>query len=485
MRRELHGRKATVTSLIVIATGTLLAPAAGVHANAVDDLLPGHWLEIPDTRIEDLDPEDDPALNPNYPFGAPWRGFEGQQGIVNDWSSAVVDTTRNTFSIWGGGHSGYAGNEVYVFDIETLTWDRVTDPSVDVSVNGTWYYNDGEPRARETYNYLEYVPAVDRMICFGGGNLYPGSGNHTTTELMAFDFDTRTWSNSFGMHSGVPWRAYNTMVVVDGLTGDVFMKQPGFNALHHWDPVANVWTKLVGTGATATEYNNAVIDERNRYFLWTGRPNSDMTVWDMNTLDNPVIQPTRGSREIEAEDYPGYAWDPVSERIIGWIGGTHVYTLDTDNWLWTIIDDDPANTVAPTEPNFNGTMGRFRYVPSKDAFIVYNRVEDNVFFYKLPRDKIGDADLDGVADASDNCLYVANPSQCDTNGDGYGNHCDADIDNNGTVNSFDLEALRSVFGSVGANDADLDCNGVVNSFDLLRLRDQFGEGPGLSGTTPP
>ena len=43
----------------------------------------------------------------------------------------------------------------------------------------------------------------------------------------------------------------------------------------------------------------------------------------------------------------------------------------------------------------------------------------------------GDLDSDGVPDASDNCVLVQNPTQCDTDSDGFGNHCDGDFDDNG------------------------------------------------------
>jgi subtilisin family serine protease len=91
-----------------------------------------------------------------------------------------------------------------------------------------------------------------------------------------------------------------------------------------------------------------------------------------------------------------------------------------------------------------------------------------------------DADGDDVADVLDNCTLVANPSQCDTNGDGFGNHCDADLDDNGIVNQIDLGMLRNELGAQGENDADLDCNGVVNQIDLGRLRDALGDPPGPS-----
>jgi uncharacterized protein (TIGR03790 family) len=45
----------------------------------------------------------------------------------------------------------------------------------------------------------------------------------------------------------------------------------------------------------------------------------------------------------------------------------------------------------------------------------------------------GDLDGDGIANPLDNCLDLANADQRDTDGDGYGNLCDADLDNDGVV----------------------------------------------------
>ncbi|NND60922.1 MAG: S8 family serine peptidase, partial [Gammaproteobacteria bacterium] len=95
-----------------------------------------------------------------------------------------------------------------------------------------------------------------------------------------------------------------------------------------------------------------------------------------------------------------------------------------------------------------------------------------------------DTDGDGVPDASDNCTLVSNIDQRDTNGDGYGNICDPDLDNNNIVNSFDLTLLRNDFGSGGDLDSDLDGNGIVNTFDLTTMRSYFGSPPGPSGLAP-
>jgi len=94
-----------------------------------------------------------------------------------------------------------------------------------------------------------------------------------------------------------------------------------------------------------------------------------------------------------------------------------------------------------------------------------------------------DGDGDNICNVFDNCTAVANPSQRDTDGDGIGNSCDADLNNSGgPVNFADLALFRSVFGVSGtrlSEDADLnDSGGVVNFADLAIFRLLFGSPPG-------
>ncbi len=93
-----------------------------------------------------------------------------------------------------------------------------------------------------------------------------------------------------------------------------------------------------------------------------------------------------------------------------------------------------------------------------------------------------DSDQDGIPDADDNCVFVPNETQIDANNDGYGNACDADINNDCVVNVSDLGLLRSVFFSDFAI-ADFNSDGVVNVVDLGILRQSFFQPPGPSATT--
>ncbi|MEM7082480.1 MAG: dockerin type I domain-containing protein [Pseudomonadota bacterium] len=93
---------------------------------------------------------------------------------------------------------------------------------------------------------------------------------------------------------------------------------------------------------------------------------------------------------------------------------------------------------------------------------------------------VADSDSDGVADASDNCIDLANGNQLDSNGDGFGNACDADINNDCIVNFLDLSQFSGVFLTDDA-DADFNGDGSVNFVDLSILSSQFFNPPGPSG----
>lgn len=103
---------------------------------------------------------------------------------------------------------------------------------------------------------------------------------------------------------------------------------------------------------------------------------------------------------------------------------------------------------------------------------------------RLDATPVTDADRDSVPDAFDNCLQRANPEQRDTDRDGFGNACDADLDGNGFVNAADLAIFRVNFG-FDFDDADFDASyGIVNAADLAVFRQLFGKPPGPSGRVP-
>ncbi|KPJ99609.1 MAG: hypothetical protein AMK71_09465 [Nitrospira bacterium SG8_35_4] len=81
-----------------------------------------------------------------------------------------------------------------------------------------------------------------------------------------------------------------------------------------------------------------------------------------------------------------------------------------------------------------------------------------------------DSDGDGIPDSIDNCDNTQNPGQQDTDGDGYGNRCDCDLDNDGVVGFNDYNLFGGAWGSSSSSanwnpDADFDSDGVVGFND--------------------
>ena len=96
-----------------------------------------------------------------------------------------------------------------------------------------------------------------------------------------------------------------------------------------------------------------------------------------------------------------------------------------------------------------------------------------------------DDDSDGILDGLDNCLLKQNTNQLDANGDGIGNVCDADINDDCSVNFGDLSTLKAAFNPVNDPVADFNGDGFVNFGDLAVMKATFfngaNPGPGPSG----
>jgi hypothetical protein len=95
-----------------------------------------------------------------------------------------------------------------------------------------------------------------------------------------------------------------------------------------------------------------------------------------------------------------------------------------------------------------------------------------------------DADCDSVTDDLDNCTFADNSTQRDTDGDGIGNACDADLDQNCNVNFIDLGIFKSLFFGTDP-DADFNGDGQVNFLDLGIMKEGFFKAPGPSGLPNP
>ncbi len=97
---------------------------------------------------------------------------------------------------------------------------------------------------------------------------------------------------------------------------------------------------------------------------------------------------------------------------------------------------------------------------------------------------VEDADDDSVPDNQDNCINTPNADQRDTNGDGYGNICDADLDPSGFVDAGDLSIYRARRTSTNP-DADFNGSGFVDAADPSISPSLYRASPGSLLYRPP
>ncbi len=100
--------------------------------------------------------------------------------------------------------------------------------------------------------------------------------------------------------------------------------------------------------------------------------------------------------------------------------------------------------------------------------------------YLIREQLVEDTDGDGIDNQFDNCIEHSNADQTDSDRDGYGNRCDPDFDNSGTVNFVDVSSWAPFFNTSGSGVPDLNNDGVFNFLDFTIITGFYLQPPGPS-----
>lgn len=375
-----------LTLFLSLESGISLATGKG-FSSSLDVIKPGEWYEAPNSNLSAV------AAKPRQDLGE-------FRDIMRAWNGAAYDTKRERLIIWGGGHVNYGGNEVYAFDINTLKWERLTEPSPTTLKGGKLNVAsgqsdrrlnaDGTPISKHSYDGLEYLPEpVDRLVQYGGSRWFSGGEDEF---VWQFDFSSRTWERK----NDAPMSTLTPMSAYDQKTGNYYVQNS--SRLLEFNPKKNIWTVVGTTGEWSSE-GVAEIDPVRRRFITI--ESGKMFYYDLEgkrPLQRRRLE-TKGDTEIERVHAPGVSYSEKADRLVAWSGSTtddplkgvgdSVYVLNLKTLVWTKLK--PSGAVAPPRiarvgyPGKSiGTFGRWRYIPSKDLFIGVNDVASNVFFYRLP-----------------------------------------------------------------------------------------------------
>jgi hypothetical protein len=355
----------------------------------------GTWTTLnSQNKISDLDPANDPAANPNYPGTPQWAGNNGQDCVINCWNGGALATglgTKGSLIIWGGGHAGYYGNEVYAFDLATLRWSRLSNPYPTPSfpvAQGIW--PDGTPSVPHTEAMVGYHPPTNSFA-----TMLTQTSNqflHATVPNF-FDLGAKKWRHAPEAPSPVQyggWAAYDASrdawYMEGGDSGGGFARY-----VMGGDGTAGTWTtytaKLNALGSMA--YIDPVDDI---LVITTFEQNDTMYGLDLKDPGGALVTLNQGgSPPANREGRHGWEWSTTHGGFIYWGSSTaDVYRVKlsgnwkTGTWMWSKLTTG-SNTLTPADPS-NGIYNRFRLARyGQDEYaVVVNSVSGPVYAFRLP-----------------------------------------------------------------------------------------------------
>ena len=347
------------------------------------DLPAGSWWQAPASTMRTVCPD---------------RGDENCAAVITAWSGGAYDTVHNRVLIFGGGHADYSGNELYAFDIGTLTWSRLTDPSPSTYMDQD-PLPDGQPVSRHSYDGLQYLTHADRFFAVGGSRWHDGGGTHVT---WTFDPGANTWQDMEPENVPSFSNCCSDASAYDFASRRVYLHITGYLVSYDFDtnryetlsdfgfpplwPRYEVWGDkrclmdtsrdllwCLGSGLVM------VYDVANDQYVtddWVTTGGAPFSNADQVGGHTEQIFETTGGEVITASA-PGADYDAVSDEIVAWVGGG-VWALDLETREWR----HGTSEGAPESPTSHGTYGRWRYIPRTNVFVLVNSVDDNVYFYK-------------------------------------------------------------------------------------------------------
>jgi hypothetical protein len=304
---------------------------------------------------------------------------QGPLAIMSTWGGAAFDTKRNMLLVTGGGHNDYAGNEVYHFRLDTLKWERATDPSPMRSTgNGQFEIADGSeaPISFHSYDGLVYVPTIDRMFALPQASYQ--SGNTYDNYAYFYDPGAKKWTRSgakpgfrIGPDAGCDYWPKGDEVICSSPNG-----------IGVFNLAAKTWKQLGGDNQDFGR--TAIVDPVRNIFVQVWGKQRPFAVYDLSSPSpRRNAAPITGNAEFGGYGAAGLAYHTPTGRYVVWPGGREVWAVQPGPVQWTstkyTADDGPSYR------SIIGIYGKWQYVPSLDVFIGARWWDEPVYLYKLPK----------------------------------------------------------------------------------------------------
>jgi len=309
-------------------------------------------------------------------------GIAGDPGGILEFSGMAYDTVNRQLLVFGGGHNNYSGNEIWAFDIATLTWNKMYEPdpappsdggsSSEPSAYTDSNYDSSEPgklqssqrpMSRHTYDNVEFIDEAGVMVTFNGWTPDKNHGASGFSKGMIFPPDTWTYdfaANEWAYKSNTPipfkdagCAAYDTNAKL--LVAVAWARTWVYDINNDQWTERNPAQAPVNAIETVCEYDS----KRNVIYFFGGEWGPDGNsneLWKYDAASNvwEKLSPT-GVLPPKKGGY-GMAYDRANDKIIVFRGnGTGTWVYDPENNSWTEQQPTTGNPVQ-TQKRIHGNL---------------------------------------------------------------------------------------------------------------------------------
>ncbi len=296
-----------------------------------------------------------------------------------------------------------------------------------------------------------------------------------------------------GISSGLPGESVNLstlMAPVFNLAGTAFLFEADLNRVallsdQDSDGLDDASELLLGSSPTIADSDGDGVKDGWQYYLEGRAPGSAQPVIHASMADIEVIEGNVGYPSVTMK----LRLDATPTRPVRF----YYRTVDgsarsgQDFLFSSGVIDIPAGA---TSGNVLVRLLSDRLPEGLESFKVAISTNSSRIQLATPaeavitiRDDDPDADNDLVTDSLDNCTLVANADQADNDGDGFGNRCDTDLNNDGLTDFGDLLIFGQYLGQVGPL-TDFNADGLTDFGDLMIFFQHLGQPAGPSGLRP-
>ena len=299
-------------------------------------------------------------------------GIEGPRAVLWDWNGGAHDPVDGIVYVFGGGHSGYGGNEVYAFHYRTGTWERLTAPSAYntecvVGRPGCLRKPKSGPPSTHTYRGF-FLNAATRTIIANGNIEFAMQGEffapHEIWEFNPSRTETR------GAIAPLQWRrnadldpkGASTPLISSGPlpNGERLAVYPTRHGV--WNPVTGQH-RYVRNDSNQISWQGGALFDPVRNVAWhlgiswfmkaanTAPPGEAPVFSSFEKVgENPAFTGAQGGYEFGADG-----------KIYQWAGGPEVtrYDPDADKWEVFAPPTGPSGSRVYTKWVFDAPTGAF------------------------------------------------------------------------------------------------------------------------------